>query len=116
MAAIDVVFSIAFEDSCAFDQLPSLASLAGERVQTSPKAPSSSPRKIVDKKEPKQSLSFQFMSSIKKMGKVLPAKKAAVANREEEKYFPESTSPAKSKKFSANRSLLSETEDGLNWD
>jgi hypothetical protein len=98
------------EDSCAFDQLPSLASLAGGKFQPTAKAP---PRKVVEKKEPKQLFSFQFMSSLKKMGKVLPTKKSGVANGDEEKYFPK---PASSTISSANRSLLSEADDGFNWD
>ena len=125
------------EDSSPFEQLPSLASLS-EETKVGSSAPSSSStlgskaskgsqqsgssshsrKSMVEKKEPKQSFSVQLMSSmssIKSLGSFLPTskKKAAIANGDEEKYFPkeEPDSPTQSVQFRPGQSLLSELDD-----
>jgi hypothetical protein len=107
------------EDYSAFDQLPSLASLADEKVTRSPPSPRGGARKelkMEEKKEPKPSLSLQLMNSIKKMRSKVKVTRKSLANGDEDKYFPDEAKPEKSSRFSANRCLLNEGDDGVNWD
>jgi hypothetical protein len=69
--------------------------------------------RLEEKKDHKPSLTF-LMNSIKK---VTTKGKASKKLGDEEKYFPDAVrGVGKSRKFSANRCLLNEGEDGVNWD
>jgi len=98
-----------------FDDLPSLTTFSGGADRQESVSPSS--QKIDQKKEPKQSISFQLKSQLKKMKSKVKAARLKLANGDEEKYFPDAARPpAKSKGFNANRCLLSDGGDGINWD
>lgn len=99
-------------EETAFDELPSITSLSGQKWEQSQTIVVKKGRKE-EKKESKPSLTY-LMSSIKKMTTKPKANKYL---GDEEKYFPEAVRNAdKAKKYSANRCLLSEGDDGVNWD
>ncbi len=103
--------SVLLEET-AFDELPSLSSLSGQKFEQSQQNLVRKGR-MEEKKELKPSLTF-LMSSIKKMTTKAKSNKYL---GDEEKYFPEAIrNESKSNKYSANRCLLSEGNDGVNWD
>jgi hypothetical protein len=110
--------SVMEEEESPFDELPSLSSFSpsNDLDVISNKANSKSFR-MEEKKEPKASLSFQLFNSIKKMRSKTKAPKQGIAvGGDEGKYFPKSAKAETSKLSNANRCLLSEGDDGVNWD
>lgn len=99
-----------------FDELPSLADFSSTRIfDTGKKGNEKKVRK--EEKKPQKGASLTYLiNSIKK--KVVTKVKAPKKLGDEEKYFPDSIREEgnSSKKFSANRCLLNEGEDGVNWD
>jgi len=95
------------------DDLPSLTDLSRRPIVARDNVDKKGRKE--QKKDPKPSLTL-LMNSIKKKVyfKVKPSKKLG----DEEKYFPEAvrSGGSNSKKFSANRCLLNQDGDGVNWD
>jgi hypothetical protein len=102
-------------EETAFDALPSL--LAGRYGADQIQKTTNKKGRKEEKKESKPALSFlmnSFNSSIRKI-----ATKAKTQKKlgDEEKYFPDAVrTQSKSKKDGANRCLLSQGDDGVNWD
>jgi hypothetical protein len=110
--------SVMEKEESPFDELPSLTSFSpsNDLDVISNKANSRASR-MEEKKEPKSSLSVQLFNSIKKMRSKTKAPKQGIAvGGDEGKYFPKSAKAETSKRSSANRCLLSEGDDGVNWD
>jgi hypothetical protein len=100
-------------DESPLDDLPSLAAFSSSRQSDVAKMNTEKKGRLEEKKDHKPSLTF-LMNSIKK---VTTKGKASKKLGDEEKYFPDAVrGVGKSRKFSANRCLLNEGEDGVNWD
>eukprot|EP00934_Nitzschia_sp_Nitz4_P001840 Nitzschia sp. Nitz4//scaffold322_size40381//24389//25864//NITZ4_007564-RA/size40381-processed-gene-0.24-mRNA-1//-1//CDS//3329547839//1840//frame0 len=104
-------------DQTAFDELPAMTGRSGlpmgdsQHLSTSGKAG----RMAEKPDQSKPSLTYLMNSFKKKMAK--PVLKPRKPLGDESKYFPDTDNAKKnSKKYSANRCLLSEGDDGVNWD
>lgn len=100
-------------EETAFDELPSLKGPSGLPFGESPRLGTKKGRMEEKKDTSKPSLTY-LMNTFKK--KVSATVKTRKQLGDEEKYFPDAVKADKSKKYSANRCLLSEGDDGVNWD
>jgi hypothetical protein len=97
------------------DELPSFSAFASSRSTDVFKVNTDKKGRMEEKKDPKPASLTFLMNSIKK--KVTTKIKASRKLGDEAKYFPDAVAGrGNTKKFSANRCLLNEGGDGVNWD
>ena len=97
------------------DELPSFAAFSSSRTTEVFKVNTEKKGRKEEKKDPKPASLTFLMNSIKK--KVTTKIKSSRKMGDEAKYFPEAVEGGgNTKKFSANRCLLNEGGDGVNWD
>jgi hypothetical protein len=111
---------LAEDEMSAAQELPSLASLAnpnGPATGSSHHSDNTSNKKVhgakEKKKEVKLSLTHQLKTSIKK---IRDKKAKSPAGRSEEKYFPDEVTNSVAKRTNTKQSLLTQIDDGVNWD
>ena len=97
------------------DELPSFSAFASSRATDDFKVNTDKKGRKEEKKDPKPASLTFLMNSIKK--KVTTKIKSSRKLGDEAKYFPDAVAGGgNTKKFSANRCLLNEGGDGVNWD